>query len=296
MASRRNFSFRWPSSGRLASKVAIVFRAIGLGVLIVLAGTIPRNILFAANLKFLTGVPWAVPLAAIYLWFFWCYLRGWGPPPETSEFRRVNLRARRLPARTWTWAMIAGLVGLFALVLGLRLANRMVTLPTAELPDLSQVPRFTIVVLLLASAPIAGLIEESAFRGYMQKPIEERYGLVVSILITGTMFALVHLDFTLILWPYYVAVAAIYGSVAYFTKSILPAMALHTLGNLYSNFDLLWNGRTDWQSGPPGTPLVWQSGADAAFWAMLGAFAVSAAATALAFRKLAAENPLGGAR
>jgi hypothetical protein len=62
-------------------------------------------------------------------------------------------------------------------------------------------------------APVAGIIEESAFRGYMQGPIERRYGLLVAILITGTMFAIVHLDFTPILWPYYVAVAAIYGTV-----------------------------------------------------------------------------------
>jgi len=43
----------------------------------------------------------------------------------------------------------------------------------------------------------------------MQGPIERRRGLLIAILITGTMFALVHLDFTPILWPYYVAVAAL---------------------------------------------------------------------------------------
>lgn len=62
-------------------------------------------------------------------------------------------------------------------------------------------------------APVAGIVEEAAFRGYMQAPIERRDGLVVAILITGSMFALAHLDFTWILWPYYVVVAAIYATV-----------------------------------------------------------------------------------
>jgi membrane protease YdiL (CAAX protease family) len=79
---------------------------------------------------------------------------------------------------------------------------------SAPLPHISP---FTLYTLLFAAAPIAGIIEESAFRGYMQQPIEQQLGLGVAILITGTMFAVAHLDFTWVLWPYYVAVAAAYG-------------------------------------------------------------------------------------
>ena len=82
--------------------------------------------------------------------------------------------------------------------------------------------------MLLSAAPIAAIIEEGAFRGYMQGPIERRYGLLIAVLVTGTMFAVAHLDFTLILWPYYVAVAAIYGTVTSLTNSIRPAIVLHT--------------------------------------------------------------------
>src|SRR5687767_15536912 len=106
----------------------------------------------------------------------------------------------------------------------------------AALTDVSKpgnVPASTVMALLLMAAPVAGIVEEAAFRGYMQGPIERRHGLVVAILITGTMFAIAHLDFTLILWPYYVAVAAIYGTVTSITGSILPAVVLHTAGNIY---------------------------------------------------------------
>ena len=152
--------------------------------------------------------------------------------------------------------------------------NRIFALPEQTLPDIAQVPRFTMLALLLMSAPVAGIIEEIAFRGYMQKPIEEKYGLFVAILITGTMFAVVHLDFTLALWPYYVLVAAIYGTVTYLTKSILPAVVLHTGGNIFSNFDLWLHGRAEWQTGSESATLIWQSGADQAFW-MTGLFALA---------------------
>ena len=99
------------------------------------------------------------------------------------------------------WALLAGGLGIVSLVLALRLANRLVVLPQQQLPDLSHVPKLTVIALLLMAAPVAGIVEEAAFRGYMQGPLERRYGLIVAILITGTMFAVVHLDFTLVLWP-----------------------------------------------------------------------------------------------
>lgn len=243
-----------------------VVTAILIGMAIAMVGTIPRNILYFANMQYFTAVPWAVPLVAIYMWFFWRHLQGAGPPAQTSAQRRAMMRANPLSGSLWFWSLLAGTLGIVALVAGLRFANRMVALPEQSLPDLSQVPRHTMLALLLMAAPVAGIIEEIAFRGYMQKPIEEKYGLFIAILITGTMFAVAHLDFTFVLWPYYVLVAAIYGTVAYLTNSILPAVVLHTAGNLFSNFDLWLHGRAEWQTGSGSVPLIWQSGTDQQFW------------------------------
>ncbi|HKG92739.1 MAG TPA: CPBP family intramembrane glutamic endopeptidase [Gemmatimonadaceae bacterium] len=256
-------------------------------MLVMIAGTIPRNLLFAANLRYYAGVPWAVPLTAGYLWLFWRYLNGAGPPDETAEERRASLRANRLPGRVWAWALVAGGLGIIALVLALRVANRMVVLPDQRLPDLAQVPRATALSLLLMAAPVAGVVEEAAFRGYMQRPIERRSGPAVAILVTGTMFAVAHLDFTLVLWPYYVAVAALYGIVTYLTDSILPAVVLHTLGNIYSNLDLWLHGHAEWQAPSGPAALIWESGADRSFWVMILALLVAAAAAVLAYVQLA---------
>src|SRR4029077_4481411 len=106
-----------------------------IGMLVVLAGTIPRNLLFAANLRYGTSVPWAVPITGAYFWFFWRYLRGDGEPASTSVERRASLRANRVPARVWAYALLAGGLGIVALVLALRVANRIVVLPEQQLPD-----------------------------------------------------------------------------------------------------------------------------------------------------------------
>ena len=259
-----------------AADIGIVFQAILTGVLVLLAGTIPRNILFAANLRYYPVLPWAVPLTALYVWWLWRYLQGSGTPRPAKQDWRRELRAGAIAPSVWAWALLAGGTAIVALVLALRIANRLVVLPLQQLPDVSSTPAITIVSLLLIAAPVAAIIEEAAFRGYMQGPIERRYGLIVAILITGTMFAVVHLDFTLILWPYYVAVAAIYGTVTYLAKSILPAIALHTGGNLYSNFDLWLHGQAEWQSAGGPAALIWTNGTDALFWMTSASFVMAA--------------------
>jgi membrane protease YdiL (CAAX protease family) len=187
----------------------------------------------------------------------------------------------------WIWALLAGGLGIVALVLALRVANRLVVLPQQTPPELGQVPMITILTLLVAAAPVAGIVEEAAFRGYMQGPIERRLGLPIAILITGTMFAVAHLDFTPVLWPYYVAVAAIYGTVTWLTQSILPAVVLHTAGNLYSNLDLWLHGQAEWQAGSTHSGLIWQTGVDRAFWASGFALLAVAAMMVWAYTRLA---------
>src|SRR5690242_1547288 len=126
-------------------------------MVVVMAGTIPRNLFFAANLRFFANVPWAVPLTAVYLWFFWRYLNGAGPPGATAEERRTSLRANRVSGTVWAWALLAGGLGIVALVLALRVVNCLVVLPAQQLPDLAQVPTVTVLSLLLAAAPVAGI-------------------------------------------------------------------------------------------------------------------------------------------
>lgn len=216
------------------------------------------------------------------MWFFWKYVRGAGFPQSTADARRRDCRAFSLPEDVWAPAIGAGILGLWALLLFQGVYGRLVHLPTQSTEDLSGVPMFTVFALLTMSAVVAGITEESGLRGYMQRPLEEHYGPVVAILVTGMMFGFLHFthkEMTIALMPWYMGVALVYGALAYLTGSILPCVVLHAGGNILGAFLLLATGRAEWETTSVSKTLIWESGADAAFWlTVLGFGAVTTAA------------------
>ena len=274
----------------LWGRLPVIVRAVLAGSILGAAGTLPWAALASANSRYWTAVPWAVPPTALYLWLFWRYVQGAGWPRSTSEARRTSCRANRLSEDVWGAALLAGGLGLFALVLFLGVMNRLVRLPAQPTDDLAHVPLVTLVPLLLMSAAVAGIAEESSFRGYMQGPIERRHGPVIAILVTGSLFGFVHFthpEVTLILMPYYLAAAAIYGALAYLTNSILPGVVLHAGGNVFSAIGLFAGGRAEWQATSNPAPLIWETGADASFWIGSAAALIVGAAAVWAYAALA---------
>jgi membrane protease YdiL (CAAX protease family) len=257
----------------------IIVRAVFKGAVAATAGTVPWALLVAANLKIFPGVPWSVPVMALYLSVLW------------RHAPRTNLRANRLSEEVWAAALLAGGLGLWALMLFLAALNRVVRLPAQQAGELSHVPVLTVVALVAMGSIVAGLVEEASFRGYMQKPIEERHGPVIAILVTGSLFGFAHFshpEVTLMLMPYYLAVAAIYGTLAYLTNSIWPGVVLHAGGNMFVALDFFARGQSEWQASATPAPLIWESGPDASFWlSAVGALIVGAAAVA-AYSALAA--------
>ena len=139
------------------------------------------------------------------------------------------------------------------------------------------------------SAGVAGVVEETAFRGYIQGGIERRHGLTTAILVTGTLFGLSHFthpEVGVVLLPFYLAVATVYGLLAAATNSTYPSMILHAGGNVFSAFTLFSRGRSEWQLTAVPTPTIWQAGVDASFLANLAALVVVGAVAALAYRGL----------
>jgi len=268
----------------------VMVRAILSGMLVAAAGTIPWALLVGGNLKFLPSVPWAVPPTILFLWLFWRYLQGEGWPRSTAAARRTSLRANGLSPEVWGASLLAGTLGLITVVLLSGVLNRLARLPQQQIPDLSQIPTLTVAAFLLTSAAVAGIVEEAAYRGYMQGPIERRHGPLAAILTTGTLFGFMHFthpEVTLILMPYYLAVAAVYGALAWLTNSIWPSMVLHAFGNVFSSIGLLAGGNSEWQASSKPAPLIWETGTDASFWTACAAVVIVGAATAAAYAALA---------
>jgi membrane protease YdiL (CAAX protease family) len=130
-------------------------------------------------------------------------------------------------------------------------------------------PVATAVLLLVMQSTVAGVTEEAAFRGYMQGMIERRYGLATAILVNGTIFGLLHFSShprdVILMLPYYIAVSAVYGGLTWAADSILPALVLHSVGDVVVLTRWWATGRPEWQLAATPPPLIWDSGLDASF-------------------------------
>ena len=200
-------------------RLPVLVQAVLTGLAVAAAGTLPWATLVSINIKH-PALPWAVPITAVYLWLFWRYVRGGGWPQSTAAARRASSRANSLPEDLWGPALLAGVLGLVGVLLLQGVLGRLVDLPQQRDLDVSQFPALTVLLWVLMSSLVAGVVEETSFRGYMQTPIERRHGPVIAILVTGSLFGLMHFthrEVTLVLLPYYIAVAAVYGALAHLT-------------------------------------------------------------------------------
>ena len=201
-----------------------------------------------------------------YLWLFWRYLRGEAGRARPANARRASLRANDLSPEVWSAAIGSGLLGLIWVLVVQHGVQPAGAVAAADRSRYLADPAVTLVGLLFMAAIVAGIVEEAAFRGYMQGPIERRHGPVIAILITGVMFGFGHFahpEVTLVLMPSYVAVAAVYGGLAYITNSILPSLVLHAGGNMFVFLGQFGAGQSEWQA--TAAPLVWETGPDATF-------------------------------
>jgi membrane protease YdiL (CAAX protease family) len=174
-------------------------------------------------------------------------------------------------------------------VIFLGLLNRLLPMPPQTLNETEKaIPPLTMVFGVILGSIVAGVVEEGSFRGYMQGPIEKRHGPTIAILVTGLVFAFVHAThsyFSLLLLPYYMAVAAMYGALAYVTNSILPSLFMHAGLNIIGGLQTLAIGRPEWQESS--RPLVWESGPDAMFWLSLIGTLIFGSLTVASYRSVA---------
>lgn len=273
----------FPSS--IWRRLPVILRAILTGLLVLLFGALVWTAMLGINLKLTSSVPWATATLALFLWAYWRYLNGAGWPRNTGQARRKNFRARPLSVRVWAWSLIAGVPALVSAVALQDVFSRLIRIPQLPLGGLSGYPRFTVLCILLGAAAEAGVVEEAAFRGYMQAPIERRYGPASAIIVVALLFGCVHIangSHELLWLPVYSLVGVILGALAYLTNSILPGMVLHAALDTF-RFLAAWR-----LGAAPPERLVWQSGLDASFWTSMGVAAILGSVAVWAYRKLAA--------
>jgi membrane protease YdiL (CAAX protease family) len=212
-------------------RIPVAVRAIGAGLVVQIVGVMPFMALVNLNLTVLPSVPWSAFVELILLILFVKYFHGWGWPASTQEARRINFRANTLPAgRKKSIALGGALLGMtiFLLVVA---GNQIVSLPAEAIGifvQLTEAPPLTAITIFATAAVMTGVVEEVAFRGYMQVPLEGRYGQAVAILIVAVIFALIHFPSLLIL-PLFVIGGIGWGVLARISNSTLPGMVVHGL-------------------------------------------------------------------
>lgn len=278
----------WAPIAAIWTRSPAVVRAFLAGVVVKAAGSDPCFLVLFLNLRLIPILPWSVPLIGAYLWIFWRYLDGWGWPRSTSETRRRLLRARPLSPPVWGWSLLAGGTTATAFCAVEFLAQRFVPSDPPRLPDLSQASPLMFVATYLTASVVAGVVEEAAFRGYMQSLIERRHGAFVAVSIVALVFTVYHLGvYPSMSLPQFLGLLGIsltYGILAQLTGSILPGLVIHTAGNAVAFLFSWWYARS---TGSLRVPLFRETGADAFFWANAVAAVLFSAAALWTGRRLA---------
>jgi membrane protease YdiL (CAAX protease family) len=249
------------SARSLPGKLLMVAWSAFLGFVILVFGAGVWAALVTSNLTTTPAIPWAVPTMGLVLWVMWKYLGGSWWPRSTAEARRHYLRANRVPGLVLAWSLLAGLLAVAALAGLWIVAFQLVKMPGNALPDFSKYPMMTVALMIVMGSLAAPLTEEPAFRGYCQVILEREFHGPIAILISSVLFALAHGPTQGFLWPkllFYFLVGVVFGTTAYLTQSILPAIPVHIVGLLVF-FSLVW-------PHDPNRRRVSEGGADTWFW------------------------------
>jgi membrane protease YdiL (CAAX protease family) len=227
MQQLKNSNYPSNAFGRFWMKVPLVVRSVltGFGVSSIGVGI---WVLMVTNVP----LPWSIVAMGTVLIIFWMYFSGKWNPSSTQGFRRFCMRQINPKRLVWIWGMVAAFLLFLFLNSGLILTFRIVEFQPEIFKTFSYIndfPAWKAWSFILGVSLVAGICEEIGFRGYMQAPLEQKYGPVAGISITSLVFVVVHLHQAWaggILVQIFV-ISFMIGYLAYSTNSLLPGIIAH---------------------------------------------------------------------
>jgi membrane protease YdiL (CAAX protease family) len=270
------------------AKLPISLRAIISSLFLTLAAI---NVWPLLLLKF--GVPLAALAQTIFLGLFLWWTGGGGPPRSTETARAKAFRSGKLSFKQWLWGLAAAFFFAATIHASIVLLFRLVPFPMAAFRhgyDVSFIPsqpmRWLAVVV---SALSAGICEETGFRGYMQRPLEQRHGAPVAILISSLLFMALHLTkawATPGMLPILFGAGVLLGLLAWSSNSLIPGMIGHVVMDV-GMFAYWWTG----MAGDFTARTITQTGVDGPFLIASVVFVTSLSIVLLAMSRLRRMNP-----
>ena len=219
--------------------------------------------------------PWSFAAMPVVLAIYVMYFSGRWWPGSTGPLRRKNFRSLRLSRSVWIWSLVAAVLAVVIIQSSLVVTFRLLPFPADEWTlafDFDAVPLWMAWAFVFVAAASAGITEEVGFRGYMQVPLETRYGPATAIAIVSVVFLASHLHQAwapLVLLQVF-GVSVLWGVLARVSGSLVPGIISHTVTDIF-NFSYWWTdiaGRFD-------MPTVTQTGWDSHFLAWVLVFVAS---------------------
>ena len=256
----------------LWTNLSITLRAI-IGGFLITAAAGNVWLLLLRNL----GVQLAAAIGVIFLAVFLWWASGEGPPRAAQAARAKVFRRGKLTSRQWLWGLIAAFFFAATVHASIVLLFRFMPYPAAAFRQgydlsfiLSQHLRWVAVVVSAASA---GICEETGFRGFMQQPIEQRYGASVAVFVSSVSFLALHLTkawASLGMVPIVFGAGVLLGLLAWSAGSLIPGIVGHFMMDV-GLFAYWWTGIAGNFTARP----ITEAGVDRPFLLACGVFATS---------------------
>jgi len=211
-----------------------------LGVKFIVIGFLVSTLgiaLWSADMKLFGLKPFPMVAMLIPLWAYWKFFDGTWLKTMWAD-RPVFFRKNKIAPSTTMWSLIAGLLFVAIVQSSFVVTFRIVELPesfSSQYTIIETLPFSTALLAIFMGSLVAGICEEAGFRGYMQVPLEKKFGPAVAITIVSVIFSLAHLDrsWALTVMPIIFFASVLLGVLAYQAQSLIPGIIGHTILDIF---------------------------------------------------------------
>lgn len=270
-----------PAVIRFWQRIPIVIRAIVSGLLVSTIGVMGWMVIVV-----LIPSPWFIVIMGGVLWLYWKYFSGSWWPKVTAEARCNSFREVKLSASIWKWGLVGAVLFVVVVQSGFVITFRIMEFPAETFTleyNFVAMPLWLAWLTIIMASLVAGICEETGFRGYMQVPLEKRYGPGVGITMVSIMFLIIHLNQAWappVLFHLFV-MSVLLGILAYVSGSLIPSIIGH-IGIDIFNFSYWWSD----VAGKFERRTIFETGIDFHFMGWLLIFGVSIVLFFVVIRKI----------
>jgi membrane protease YdiL (CAAX protease family) len=229
---------------RTWKQLLLIIRAVLYGFMVSSIGIAIWSIILSGF-----AAPWSILPMLVALGAYWKFFSGsWGAQ-KSAKWRKDYFRSTKLSPSVWKWGLGCAILFVIIVQASFVITFRIIEFPsekfTADYKTLDSLPKWVAWAILIMSSIVAGICEETGFRGYMQVPLEKKYGPAPAIILTSVVFMLIHLSHS---WatpilPHIFFASVLLGILSYKSGSLIPGMIGHSILDIF-DYSVWWTDLT----------------------------------------------------